>query len=187
MEKHHLREIVGDKIRWQYFTWPLLILLFCMIFVPYCTFVFSLSMAEFSLSKWFSDLLISVEVCFGFSIPFIILSFLNRRYFGRIICVVNEDGIHYQDGTVKWEDITKIEYEIELPGGTVRKEHLFCHAVVHTKKENITLIHAPRYVLSTVKKYRPSMDTGISKNSKWKIGLVILIIVIAVPFIPLFA
>ena len=35
MKKNHLREIVGDKIRWQYFTWPLLILLFCMILVPY--------------------------------------------------------------------------------------------------------------------------------------------------------
>lgn len=42
MKKNHLREIVGDKIRWQYFTWPLLILLFCMILVPYCIFVFFL-------------------------------------------------------------------------------------------------------------------------------------------------
>ena len=114
MKKNHLREIVGDKIRWQYFTWPLLILLFCMILVPYCIFVFSLSMGEFNLSKWTSDLLISVEVCLGFAIPFIILSLLNRRYFGKIICVINEDGIHHKDGLTKWDDIVKIEYEIKI-------------------------------------------------------------------------
>lgn len=51
MKKNHLREIVGDKIRWQYFTWPLLILLFCMILVPYCIFVFSLSMGGIQFIK----------------------------------------------------------------------------------------------------------------------------------------
>ena len=95
MKKNHLREIVGDKIRWQYFTGPLLILSFCMIFVPYCFFVFSFSTGEFNLSKWFSDLLVSVEVCLGFASLFIILSLLNRRYLGKIICVINEYGIHY--------------------------------------------------------------------------------------------
>lgn len=94
---------------------------------------FSLSMGEFNLSKWTSDLLISVEVCLGFAIPFIILSLLNRRYFGKIICVINEDGIHHKDGLTKWDDIVKIEYEIELPGGVVKKENLFCHSVIHTK------------------------------------------------------
>ncbi|MBQ8310313.1 MAG: hypothetical protein IJX80_04780 [Clostridia bacterium] len=186
MKKNHLREIVGDKIRWQYFTGPLLILLFCMIFVPYCFFVFSFSTGEFNLSKWFSDLLVSIEVCLGFAIPFIILSLLNRRYFGKIICVINEYGIHYKNGMVKWEDITKIEYEIELPGGTVKKENLFCHAVIHTKKQKITLIHAPIFFISKVKKHKPSIDVGVSKNSKWIICFIIALLVIAVPIIPLF-
>lgn len=185
MKKNHLREIVGDKIRWQYFTWPLLILLFCMILVPYCIFVFSLSMGEFNLSKWTSDLLISVEVCLGFAIPFIILSLLNRRYFGKIICVINEDGIHHEDGLTKWDDIVKIEYEIELPGGVVKKENLFCHSVIHTKKQRITLIHTPIFFISKVKKYKPSIDAGVSKNSKWMIGFIIVMLVIAVPIIPL--
>ena len=39
MKKNHLREIVGDKIRWQYFTWPLLILLLStMIFLSFVLF-----------------------------------------------------------------------------------------------------------------------------------------------------
>ena len=186
MKKNHLCEIVGDKIRWQYFTWPLLILLFCMIFAPYCIFVISLSMGEFNLSKWLSDLLVSAEVCFGFAIPFIILSFLNRRYFGKIICVINKDGIHYQDGLIMWEDIAKIEYEIEFPGGVVKKENSFCHAVIHTKKHRTVIFHAPIFFISKVKKHKPYIDASVSKSSKWMIGFFIASLVIAVPLIPLF-
>ena len=186
MKKNHLREIDGDKIRWQYFTGPLLILSFCMIFVPYCIFVISFSMGNFNLSECFSALLISIEVCGVFAIPFIILSLLNRRYFGKIICVINDCGIHYKDGIVKWDDITKIEYEIELPGGVVKKENLFCHSVIYTKKQRITLIHTPMFFISKVKKYKPSIDVGVSKNSKWMIGFILVLLVIAVPIIPLF-
>ena len=101
MKKNHLREIEGDKIRWQYFTWPIVILLFCMLFVPYCIFVFSLYAGNFNLSNWLSGLLVSFEVCLVFAVPFFILSVLNRRFFGKIICVINEDGIHYKDGLLK--------------------------------------------------------------------------------------
>jgi len=186
MKKNHLREIDGDKIRWQYFTWPLLILLFCMIFVPYCIFVFSFSMGKFNLSEWVSALLVSIEVCGGFAVPFIILSLLNRRYFGKIICVINEAGIHYKGGLVKWEDISKIEFEIELPGGVVKRENLFCHTVIHTRKQKITLIHTPIFLIFKVKKHKPFIDAGVSKNSKWMIGFIIALLVIAVPIIPLF-
>jgi len=187
MKKNHLREIAGDKIRWQYFTWPLLILLFCMLFVPYCTFIFSLYSKNFNLSNWFSDLFVSVEVCLILAVPFIILSVLNRRYFGKIICVINEDGIHYKDGLIKWDAIVKIEYEIELPGGVVKKENLFCHAVIYTRKEKINLIHAPMFLISKVKKYQPSLEAKVSKNSKWMIGFMMVSLAVAVPVIPLFA
>ena len=187
MKKNHLREIDGDKIRWQYFTGPLLILLFCMIFTPYSIFVFSFSMGKFNLSEWFSALLVSIEICVGFAIPFIILSLLNRRYFGKIICVINQAGIYYKDGLIKWEDISKIEYEIELPGGVGKKENLFSHTVVHTRNQKITLIHTPIFFISKVKKHKPSIDVGVSKNSKWMLGFIVASLIIAVPIIPLFA
>ena len=187
MKKNYLREINGDKIRWQYFYWLIFILMFCMFFVPYCTFIFSLYSGNFDLSNWLSDLLVSVEVCLILAIPFIILSVLNQRYFGKIICVINEDGIHYKDGMIKWGDITKIEYEIELPGGAIKKENRFCHAVIYTRKEKINLIHAPMFFISKVKKYQPSLDAKVSKNSKWMIGFIMVSLVVTVPIIPLFA
>jgi len=187
MKKNHLREIVGDKIRWQYFTFPILISLFCMFFIPYVMFVLYLSAGEFNLSEWLSGLLLSTELCLVLASPFVILSLLNRRYFGKIICVINEDGIHHKDGLIKWDDIVKIEYEIELPGGAVKKENMFCHSVIHTKKEKITLIHTPLFFISKIKKYRPSIDAGVSKNSKWVNGFCIVLLIIAVPIIMLSA
>ena len=109
------------------------------------------------------------------------------RYFGKIICVINEDGIHHKDGLIKWDDIVKIEYEIELPGGVVKKENLFCHAVIYTRKEKINLIHAPMFLISKVKKYQPSLEAKVSKNSKWMIGFMMVLLAVAVPVIPLFA
>lgn len=186
MKKNHLREAKGERIRWQYFTWPILILLFCMLFVPYCIFIFSFGMGKFDLSKWLSDLLISVEVCLGFAIPFIPLSILNRRFFGKIICVINENGIHYKDGLLKWHEIIKIEYEIELPGRVPKKEHLFCHAIIYTEKQNVLLLHAPMFLLSKAKKYNPNIHARVSRNSKWMMGFMIVLLVVAVPIIPLF-
>ena len=185
MKKNHLREIEGDKIRWQYFTWPIVILLFCMLFVPYCIFVFSLYAGNFNLSNWLSDLFVSFEVCLVFAVPFFILSVLNRRFFGKIICVINEDGIHYKDGLLKWDEILKIEYEIELPGGVPKIERLFCHSFIYTKKDKIKLVHTPLFFVSRLKKYKPSIDAKVSKNSKWMIGFIVVLLVIAVPIIPL--
>ena len=186
MKRNHLREIDGEKIRWQYFSWPIVILIFCMFFVPYCILVFSLSAGDFNLSNWFSALFICVEVCFAFSIPFVILSILNRRFFGKIICVINENGIYYKDGLLKWDEILKIAYEIELPGGVVKKENLFCRSVIYTRKEKIKLTHTPMFFISKVKKYNPSLDAKVSKKSKWMIGFIIVLLTIAVPIISLF-
>ena len=186
MKKNKLKEINGTIIRWQYFTVPIIILLFCMLFVPYCMLIFTLGDNSFEWSKWLSDLLISVEVGVCFAIPFIILSVLNRHFFGKIICVINEYGIHHKDGLTKWNEITKIEYEIEWPGGTVAKQYRYCRAIIYTKNDNVVLPHAPMYVLSNVMKYSPSTTARVSKNSKWVVGFFIVILVVAVPLIPLF-
>ena len=131
-----------------------------------------------------SDLSIGVWVCFCLSIPFLILSALNRRMFGKIVCVLNEDGIHYKDGFVRWNEIVKMEYEIDIPS---RTNHQFCRAIVYTSKEEIVMQHAPLFLLSKVKKQNPDIQTGVSKNSKWMVGF-LLVALLIIPFLtPLIA
>ena len=70
MAKNRLREIEGVKIRWQYFTAPLLILGIVAIWAPYAIFVLELYADSFNFSNWLSDVLwVSVWVCFVFSVP----------------------------------------------------------------------------------------------------------------------
>lgn len=186
MNKNHLCEISGDKIRRQYFSWIVLIFFFCMFFAPFCILIISLYAGDFDLSTWLSDLLLSIEICLLLTIPFLILSALNRRFFGKIICVINENGIYYKDGLIKWNDIIKIEYELQFPGRGIQKESRFCHAVIYTKKDKIKLFHAPVFFISKVKKHQPFLDAKLSKNSKWGIWFFIILFVIIVLLFPLF-
>ncbi|MBE6699172.1 MAG: hypothetical protein E7584_02895 [Ruminococcaceae bacterium] len=187
MAKNRLREIEGVKIRWQYFTAPLLILGIVAIWVPFIIFALEFNAGNFDFSKWLSDgLWTSVWICFVFSVPFLILSPLNRRFFGKIVCVLNEDGIHYKDGFVRWNEIVKMEYEIDFPGGHIAR-YQYCRAIIYTSKEEIVIRHAPLFLLSKVKKQSSDIPTGVSKNSKGTVGF-LFVALLLIPFlIPLIA
>ena len=121
MEEKNLKQIDGKKIRRQYFSAPLIILVYSMISTSYGILVLDLMTGKFVLSDWLSGVLISFEICLVFSIPFLLLSILNRTCFGKIICVVNPDGIHHKDGLTRWSDIIKVEYVVEGKTYTKRK------------------------------------------------------------------
>ena len=187
MIKNRLRDIEGVKIRRQYFTAPLLILGIVAIWAPFIIFALEFSAGNFNFSKWLSEVLwTGVWICFVFSVPFLILSPLNRRLFGKIVCVLNEDGIHYKDGFVRWNEIVKMEYEIDFPSGFI-KHYRYCRAIIYTSKEEIVIQHAPLFLLSKVKKQNPDVQTGVSKSSKWEVGF-FLVALALIPFlIPLIA
>ncbi len=180
MKSNDLHEIVGDRIRWQYFTVPILMINFIAIFVPYCILIFSIPMGNFDFNEWISNALTSVLAFFVLSVPFIILSLFNRCYFGKIICVINDDGIYHADSFVRWNSITKVEYVIKLPHRFMNNH--FCHAIIYTRSEKIILDHAPLSILSCVKKYKPELSAKVSNNSKWMIAI-LLIGFIIIPFI----
>lgn len=180
MKPNYLNEIVGVKIRWQYFTVPILMFNFIAIFVPYCILIFSIPMGNFDFNEWMSNAVILILAFFVLSVPFIILSIFNRRYFGKVICVINDDGIYHEYGFVRWNSITKVEYVIKLPQRFNKNN--FCHAIIYTRSEKIILDHAPLSILSCVKKYKPELSAKVSSNSKWTI-VIMLIIFIIIPFI----
>ena len=113
--ENNLKDIQGIKIRQQYFTIPVFIHYVMMLFVPYCILIFSMRFGIFNMQEWLSSVWISVWVCFCFSLPWVILKFLNTAYFGKGICVLTENGIYYKDGFIEWNRISKIEYIIDLP------------------------------------------------------------------------
>ena len=185
MKKNELLKINGDKVRMQYFTWPITILLLFMFFIPYCSLIYHLSIGEFSLSKWLSFFLDSVKTLSMPLIPFIILSVLNRHFFGRVVCVVNEDGIHYSGGHLRWNEITRIEYSIGFPSRNPTKESFFSHISVHLKRGHFLIFHTPLFVFSKIKKYSRSTRTKLSKESLLLIFVALLTFLICPPMFSL--
>ena len=184
MRKYRLKEMDGRKIRQQYFTIPVLIHYGLMMFVPYCTLIFTIQLGKFNMQEWLSSIWISVWVCFCFSLPWVILSFLNRAYFGKVICVLTEDGLHYNDGFIEWNCISKIEYVIDFPSRYRYDPNRKCRAGVHSENKTITLLHAPHSILRSVKKFKPQIKTQLSSRSKWLVAILAIIPIVLVPVIP---
>ncbi len=185
MKQNPLREIEGERIRRQYFTLPVIVLGVIMLFVPYCLLVFSLRDGSFLLSDWLDSLWISFWVCFVFSLPFLILMILNRVCFGRIICVLTAEGICCKDCLIKWNEIEKIEYEIDFPSRHRIDRYRCCRAIIHTKNKSMTLLHAPLYLLRRIKRIQPDLDARISKGSKWMLGIILAVYLLLVLFAPI--
>lgn len=163
MEKNDLRGIDGKKIRRQYFNAPLIFLLSLMLGIPYTITLLSLTIGnheQYELSSTFGT---SVLVCAIFSLPFLILRVLNKHSFGRIICVLNEEGIHHPKGMLKWEAVEKIEYAIDSkpryksdPAKTFRLVAYYAQGSKHLVLEKF-----PISLLSRIKKFRKDIDIRI--------------------------
>ena len=184
MKDNTLKHIDGKKIRRQYFNIPLIILYSLMLAIPYAIFTISLCIGKFDSSTWQSTLLTSIWVCFCFSLPLLILRTLNKHFFGRIICVLTEDGIHYPKGTIRWETLEKIEYAIDTKPRYKNDLPKAFRTIIYTKGgKHIVLADTPLYTVSHIKKYRKDQDAKISgATSLLPIVSLIAFIILVCPF-----
>ncbi len=185
-----LREIEGTKIRQQYFNGIIYIGLGA-------AFMFLLATAITSLqeqSTFFFDALQLCGIGLLFLLPFVALSVLNRFFFGKIVCVLNEKGIYHKNGFTPWVNIREIVYEISIPTKETlraaaardypgsRYAHTAaydcCHAFLMLGKTHcITLLHAPRHLLKEARKYRPDLRVRISDETKVMLTILALIMI----------
>ena len=163
MKKNELRGIDGKKIRRQYFNAPLIFLFSLMIAIPYSITVFSFAMGKYEQYELPSTLGTSILVCGIFSLPFLILRVLNKHFFGKIICVLNAEGIHHPKGVLKWEAVEKIEYAIDSKPRYKSDPSRAFRAIVYYAQgtKHLVLEKAPISLLSRIKKYRKDIDTRI--------------------------
>ena len=179
-----LNEIQGKKLRRQFFTFFVLLPYFLMLYVPYCGLVFSIQLDKFDIYKWLELLGTSFVCCFAFSIPWIVLKLLNCFCFGRLVCVLDSSGIHHENGFIKWHHITKIEYDVNLPGKYHFSSSSPCRAIVHTMQEKIYLDFAPIEILYYAKKYNSKTKTSLASGTKWLFILLIAGAILLVHLIP---
>ncbi|MBR3979253.1 MAG: hypothetical protein IKJ94_06495 [Oscillospiraceae bacterium] len=176
MKQKQPKDLIGIQIRRQYFNIPIFIFLSVLLLAFETVTFVPLFESNFSFNKWLDDIFASVFTLSILIIPCVILSVLNRFFFGKIICVLNEEGIYYTDGLIKWDDILGIRYHITFLGRT----HFQPACVdIACKKATIQIKSAPLYMLSVAKKYNP--DINIKKDR------MIWILVASVIVIPIIA
>ncbi len=154
----------GYKIRVQYFNY--------FLFFEFCGFLMVLTMLIMNTildgvgTKIESPAeIISLFFVFGgLTSPIWILSLVNRRFFGKVVCVVNNEGIIYRNKTIKWEEIEEIEYQIVLPSRSIRDKES-SYARLLGSNIDIKINSAPSMILNKVKKYNKNVKAALSKSS----------------------
>lgn len=160
MKENNLKAIEGKKIRRQGFVIPLTILYSMMFAIPYAIFAISWCLGKSETYDALSAFWVSVVLCFLLSVPFLVLRLLNKHFFGKIVCVLNEEGIYYASkGKLCWDSIEKIEYIInskpryKSDSGKTWRVIIYTHGGKH-----VVLEKAPLYCLSSIKKYQKNLD-----------------------------
>ena len=173
------------KIRMQYFNG----IIYFIAITAVCISIMRISSAIIDGAIVWSEIikfnLQALVTCAIIAVPFIILSVLNRFYFGKLVCILDDSGIYHDDRLISWEQIERIDYEIEWR----RKYSMqirFCHATVFTKNETIVINHAPFHLISSTKKLRPDIRASLSKRSVstlWLFAIALPLISFIMPFI----
>ena len=164
MRENNLRYIQGKKIRRQGFIVPLTILYSMMLAIPYAIFAISWCLGKLDTYGSPSTFWTSVLLCFILSVPFLILRLLNKYFFGKIICVLNEDGIYYANkGKLCWDSIEKIEYAIDSKPRYKSDSGKAWRVIIYTHGgKHVVLEKAPLYIISSIKRYQKSLGMKIT-------------------------
>ena len=158
-----LKQLPGEKIRAQYFNYWIG---FFLSFVPAVPIMISvlewkksgeLPVAE-SLSGFGETLLLTVAIGGVFLVPFLLLSWLNRVCFGKVVCVADDKGLHIDSGVVPWEDIKSISFRTATHS---RVRYRPSCATLSVKNYTVEIAHFPFYGLRKIKKHCPEVKITV--------------------------
>lgn len=169
--KNKLKEIRGERIRRQFFTPVIYCVYFALAF---------LSVLAVGLGATGEPLILRIILSlFAIEALFVLLSLLNRRFFGKTVCVLCKDGIFYDDGLypevafIPWDGIKSASYRIDLPqkSYSADRSSMFggCQMEIKLKhkSESVIVCNAPHYLICKIKKYRPSIDAKLDGFTKF--------------------
>jgi hypothetical protein len=176
-----LKERDGIKIRRQFFNGIILVILALWLYIPYCILTIVFLVDKFVASECLTIVASCSVICLALIIPFIILALLNRKYFGKILCVLNEHGIYHENGFIYWSDIDKIVYTPSSPG-LYRWSRFPSYVEIHTKSKVIEIDRAPSYLLFRAKKLHSKLKVGINKSDFWFL-IIMFTVFLLIPFI----
>ena len=157
-----LDEVEGEKLRWQYFNTLIYTLLAFFPAVPVMIIIEQMKEGNFDVLGTLSEMsgalptVLTMYACFiG---PLVVLSLLNRFFFGKTLGVVNQSALYLENCEIPLERIEKIVYH---PRVMSRTRIVFSYAVLHLRTNRGTkqmeIVHFPMYALWKIKKYNPQI------------------------------
>ncbi len=179
MKNNNLKEINGNRIRRQYFNIIIYIYLGLLLELIILFATCEIALGRFEIIEYIKSIRTAFALITAVLLPFVILSLLNRFCFGKTLCVLNDDGLHFSDGCIKWNEIKEMHYNMT----SLSKYHFSpAFVTVICGNKEIKLNSVPLFLFKYVKKYNP--DIKIKKdNTVFFIVAVITAISIFLPFI----
>lgn len=171
-----LENLHGKKIRRLYLSPFIYTFLSFLPMIPIMYLISDLKENKFVFSEFCKNM-VELFLCFFiFIVFFAFLSLLNRLFFGKIIAVLNDDGIYLENTFLSLGNIQKIEYTphyiTKSPNGKT-----FATFFVKTPENpeySIDVLHFPLYALFKIKKYNPEIEIKLSKDGIFNIWFCIL-------------
>ncbi len=115
--------------------------------------------------------------------PLAVLSFFNRRFFGRVVATLYEDGMEIGGETfIPYETIERMEFVPTLPQGrygTHRKLAEPCRVYVTTQNGRFTVNYAPAYLMFRVRKRAPHVKIGLARTETVRLAVGLIVILVA--------
>ncbi len=162
-----LREIPGEKIRWQYFNTYIYLMLFMMPLMPLSILVPEMKQGNFGILAEMLDVTPFLLGMCGFLVgPFILLSIPNRFCFGKVLGIVGQDTLFLENRAIPLCDIKEIVYHPRV--WLTRGGDRFCYATIAVRAkegdaELLDVIHFPVYGLRKIRKRNPDIQVRFDK------------------------
>ncbi len=189
-EKEAVARMAGQRIRVQYFNIVLLLLIsagcLAILMIGFNT-LFRGSGTVFSSVSEIISLFLVIAVLTS---PIWILALFNRRFFGRTLCIVGEEGLLYRGRRIQWERIAVAEYDAclatRVPGR--RRGNTGCGVRLLGEDLDLYIEDAPLLILRKLKKRAPHIKIRLTKGTMLLYlsvlpGLILLALVMSLLFL----
>ena len=172
--ENNLKNISGQKIRRQFFNIPIYFIMSFDMALIFATAAECIGNPNLSFTNWIDDVTLYIVIGAVPTIPLLILSLLNRFYVGKIICVLDNNGLHYEQDFISWPQIQKAIYQPDIPykpgQHSYTSNELYLTVEANQDQVQIELEHAPFMLLRKIKKHCPDIPCRLTG---WGIAMIL--------------
>ncbi|WP_143316499.1 hypothetical protein [Clostridium sp. HBUAS56017] len=156
-----LKKVDGIKFR---IMWSTKILYLMLGITVWITIIFQIgSLLKYGLIMKSYDELVPLVVMYV--LVLLLASYLNRKFLGKIVAVINEKGVYTESGVIPWNKIKEIRYNTPISLSRVADPYeRYCSLTVTTCHKEYKILHAPHIMIRYIKRYVPNVEVKRDKE-----------------------